>query len=231
VTDVRPAGVVAVVGGGATNVKSTVALNLALALANAASAPAVTLADLDGAARLALRLDGAGVATVPWSHVPLRIATSLDGAEAPGSGELVVVDPPPRFGPTTERALALADVALVPVDASPLAARVLAEVAGRLRSRAGEPRPPRLRVVLARRLPRSVDRWGLVDRIDELAPGGLLVGTLPMARPQAADPGAAVLYSPGTAAERAYAVLSAEIVEALGTAGAPAWAGRVSTTP
>ena len=82
-----------------------------------------------------------------------------------------------------------------------------------------------LRVALARRLPRDVDRGGLVDRVDELAPGALLRSTLPMAHPGVATRSgtlahsgrrAAVLYAPGSAASRAYLALAAELMRDLG---------------
>ena len=73
---------------------------------------------------------------------------------------------------------------------------------------------------LAALLPRDVDRWGLVDRVDELAPGALLRATLPMApsraaaRPVAARR-SALLYAPGSSAARAYAALAGEIMRDL----------------
>jgi hypothetical protein len=90
----------------------------------------------------------------------------------------------------------------VPVDASALARRVLAEVA----PAAGD----RLRVVLARRLPRTADRWALVEQLEALADGALVPVTLPMARA-----GAPALYAPGTAAARAYVRLAADTRAAL----------------
>jgi cellulose biosynthesis protein BcsQ len=209
--------VIVVVGAGAANVKSTVALNLAVALVGAADA-SVTLVDLDGAPAAALGVTPPAVAAIPWLARPLPVVaaldTALDGAlEAGLPGSTVVVDPPPRLDTTTRAVLARAHVVLVPVDASPLATRVLGEVAAAVGPTA------RLRVALARRLPRDVDRWGLVDRVDELAPGALLRSTLPMARPGGARPvaarRAAVLYAPGSAAARAYAALAGEIVRDL----------------
>ena len=218
-----PGRVIVVVGAGAANVKSTVALNLAVAL-SALSAHAsgdgvapVVLADLDGAPSAALRLDGAGAAEVPWLARPLAVVRSLDGAPP---GATVVVDAPPRLDGTTRAAIAAASLVVVPVDASPLAARVLGEVAAALRDAGGG---AVLRVALARRLPRDVDRWGLVDRVDEIAPGALLRSTLPMARPLAARGGegrrAAVLYAPSSSAARAYAALAGELMQDLSELG------------
>ena len=210
---------IVVVGAGAANVKSTVALNLAVALAARAAhaagdaLPPVALADLDGAPSAALRLDGAGAAAIPWLPRPLAVVRSLDDV-APGA--TVVVDPPPRLDGTTRAAIAAATLVVVPVDASPLAARVLGEVVAALRDGGGR---AVLRVALARRLPRDVDRWGLVDRVDERAPNALLRSTLPMARPAAARSGetrrAAVLYAPSSSAARAYEALAGELMHDL----------------
>lgn len=214
---------IVVVGAGAANVKSTVALNLAVALSGFVAHAAgdgrspVALADLDGAPSAALRLDGAGMAEIPWLPRPLAVVRSLDEA-APGA--TVVVDPPPRLDGTTRAAIAVATLVVVPVDASPLAARVLGDVAAALRDGGGR---AVLRVALARRLPRDVDRWGLVDRVDEIAPGALLRSTLPMARPSAARSGetrrAAVLYAPSSSAARAYETLVGELMQELGEPG------------
>jgi cellulose biosynthesis protein BcsQ len=211
--------VIVVVGAGAANVKSTVALNLAVALAGIGNAP-VTLVDLDGAPAAALGVTPPGAVEIPWLPRPLPVVATLDAVgDSLLPGSTVVVDPPPRLDATTRAVLDRARVVLVPVDASPLAARVLGEVAAAVGGGA------RLRVALARRLPRDVDRWGLVDRVDELAPGALLRSTLPMARPGAATRAgtvahagrrAAVLYAPGSAAARAYSALAAELMRDLG---------------
>ena len=208
---------IVVVGAGAANVKSTVALNLAVALSAHGAGDdrsPVALADLDGAPSIALRLDGPGAAEIPWLPRPLAVVRSLE-AVAPGA--TVVVDAPPRLDGTTRAAIAAATLVVVPVDASPLAARVLGEVAAALRSGGGR---AVLRVALARRLPRDVDRWGLVDRVDEIAPGALLRSTLPMARPAAARSGetrrAAVLYAPSSSAARAYEALVGELMHEVG---------------
>jgi cellulose biosynthesis protein BcsQ len=204
--------VIVVVGAGAANVKSTVALNLAVALAALVGDEAVALVDLDGAPSAALGVTPQGEIAIPWLPRPLAVVPSLDAGAA--TNGTVVVDSPPRLDATTRAALDQARLVLVPVDASPLATRVLGEVA------AAVPSGARLRVALARRLPRDVDRWGLVDRVDELAPGALLRSTLPMARPgagsrPAAARRAAVLYAPGSAAARAYAALAEEMMRDL----------------
>ena len=204
---------VLVVGAGAGNLKSAVALNLAAALA-AAGTPA-RLADLDGASSAALRAfapPGAAPdrwpVALPWAVASLTVMAgrgdatrdaARDAADDVEPGTVAVVDPPRRWDAGVQALAAAAALVLVPVDASALARRVLAEVA----PAAGD----RLRVVLARRLPRSADRWALVDHLESLAPGALSPVTIPMARA-----GGAVLYAPGTIAARAYARLAGEVV-------------------
>lgn len=212
----RPAGrAIVVVGAGAANLKSTVAANLAAAFAASATLDVpVALADADGASSRALAAE-AHDAQLPWARRPVRLVASRDAA----GDALVVVDPPPRLGPATTDAIAAADLVLVPVDATPLALRVLRDVAAVVRV---AERPPRLRAALARLVPREADRWELVDRVEATAPGALLRSTLPMARSTrlvAGDPLSrpAMLYAPGTAAARAYALLAEELLEALST--------------
>jgi chromosome partitioning protein len=211
---------IVVVGAGSANLKSTVAANLATALA-ALDLP-VALADADGASSRALTAnDGdaptAGVAPLPWTPRAVRLADPSHPTAA--AGEIVVVDPPPRLGPATTAALAAADLVLVPVDATALARRVLRDVAALVGASA---RPPRLRAALARLVPREADRWGLVDAIEALAPGALLHTTLPMARSvrpvgRGAAARQAMLFAPGTAAARAYAALARELLDGLAT--------------
>lgn len=199
-----------VVGAGAASLKSTVALNVAVAAA--AAGTATLLRDLDGASSRALARaagDGAAV-TLPWAAAPLAVSAAPDpepASAAPGALALVVVDPPPRLDDAVRAELARATVVLVPVDASPLARRALREVAA---WRAARESPPVLRVALARALPRDADRWALLEEIEALAPDALLPATLPAGR--LAAPGArervARLYAPGTRAAAAYAALA-----------------------
>jgi chromosome partitioning protein len=208
--------VIVVVGAGAANLKSTVAANLAAAFA-VAGLP-VALADADGASSRALAAPVAPAvdmpAQLPWASTPVRLAAPT--AVRPASAdELLVVDPPPRLGTATLAAVAASDVVLVPVDATPLALRVLRDVVALVRT---VDRRPVVRTALARLVPREADRWGLVEQVDALAPGTLLHTTLPMTRSvrhAAGDPLArqAVLYAPGTAAARAYASLARELVQ------------------
>jgi hypothetical protein len=196
---------VLVVGAGAANLKSAVALNLAAALA--ASGTPARLVDLDGASSGALRAFAAPDAPpdawavrLPWAAAPLSVATGTY-PPAPAAEATDVVDPPRRWDARVQALAASAAVVLVPVDASALAQRILAQVA----PVAGA----RLRVVLARRLPRSADRWALVDQLEALAPDALSPVTVPMARA-----GGPVLYAPGTLATRAYARLAADVAGA-----------------
>lgn len=215
---------IVVVGAGAGNLKSTVAANLVAALAGL-DVP-VALADADGASSRTLAPVTAGLARLPWAERAVRLADPGDPSGDPD--EIVVVDPPARLGPVTTALVSAADLVLVPVDATPLALRVLRDVAAVVRV---GPRPGLLRAALARLVPREADRWALVDQVDAVAPGALLHTTLPMARTvraAAGDPLArqAVLYAPGTAAARAYAALAVELLGAL-----RADAARLSTAP
>lgn len=225
---------IVVVGAGAANLKSAVAANLVAALT--VLDVAVALRDHDGASTRALAGDTAAVAVValPWAGRPIAVVPGDARLDDPrlASARLVVVDPPPRLGEATRRAIDEAALVLVPVDASSLARRVLREVAALV---AASAEPGRLRVALSRVVPRDADRWALVESIDGDAPGALLHATLPMARarragtPQAAGTLApAPLYAPGTAAARAYARLARELVDALQLGDATA--ARVSTT-
>ncbi len=213
-----PARRVLVAGAGAGNLKSTVALNLAAALA--AAGVAARLRDLDGASSRALAgpggtLGGGGRVRLPWAAADLVVAApgaadgSGDAAVGGADAAVEVVDPPPRFDAAVRALAASAPLVLVPVDATALALRVLGEVAPAVAGGGG-----RLRVVLARRLPRAADRWALVDQLDALAPDALSPVTLPMARPGAAR--AAALYAPGTRGAVAYARLAADVCALLG---------------
>jgi hypothetical protein len=229
---------VLVAGAGAGNLKSAVALNLAAALA-AAGIP-VRLRDLDGASARALaplgRPDAAAAppaalrdgrpvggwqrVRLPWAAADLAVAApphaAPDGAsDAAPDAVIEIVDPPPRFDAAVRALAATAALVLVPVDASPLALRVLGEVAPVVAAGGG-----RLRVVLSRRLPRSADRWALVDQLDQLAPDALAPVTLPLAR--RGDPRAAALYAPGTRGAAAYARLATDVRLLLGLGAVPA---------
>jgi len=225
-------GALLVVGAGAANLKSTVVVNLAAALAGAGRA--VRLVDLDGASSHALAAALGGAPTLPWATAPITVLAP-GTAGATSDDALTIVDPPPRLDAAVHALVADARLVLVPVDASLLALRVLADVEAAVaeaaaRAHAAGVAPPRLRVVLARRLPREVDRWGLVERVGRLAPDVLAPVTLPMARSARAPE--ALLYAPGTAAARAYTALAALVLADLGVSHAgPPVTPPVSTIP
>lgn len=197
---------IVVVGAGAANLKSVVATNLVVACASLDVD--VALDDRDGTSSHALLPEG-GAARLPWIARSITIGAATDAA-------LLVVDPAPRFDDATRAAIDGADIVLVPVDASPFARRILRDV---VRVVADSPAPDRVRVALARVVPRDADRWALVDELDGDAPGALLHSTLPMGR---------LLYAPRTAAARAYARLARELLVPLGLL--PEVAGAVSTS-
>lgn len=216
--------ILALAGAGTGNVKSTAAVNLALAFA--AAGLRVELRDLDPAAAAFTALGGA--AEPGGGPVELAISRALRGRVAVATGlppaqraaaapDLVLLDCPQRADAVTEQALALARVVLVPVDASPLAFRALGDVAGALARQA--PDGARLRVALARVLPRRIDRWGVVEEITERYPGALYVTTVPLRRTGAsphADARTPTLYAPTTRAAAAYSALALEVADDLG---------------
>ena len=217
---------VVVVGAGVANLKGTVVVNLAGALA--ALGEAVHLVDMAGSAAVPL------AGPLPWARAPITLANDPAAPAAPGA--LVLCDPPARFDAAVRALVCAARLVLVPVDASPLALRVLGEVEATLGAAAGDAvhaDGPRLRVVLARRLPREVDRWALVERVGALAGPVLAPITLPMARSARVRSGAALLYAPGTGAARAYAALAELVCAELGRVPRPhpAVGAPISTTP
>jgi cellulose biosynthesis protein BcsQ len=192
--------------------RATLSLNLAAAMSRLGHR--VALCDPDGLLRHAL-----GAAASEHEVVlPGRAAGSFalvaspDDARAAACDVVVAHAAPSADDP----ALASARLLLVPLDASPAAAQVLREV-GVL---AAALRPvPRVRAVLARTLPRGVDRWSLVERLEDEMPGALYGNTIPMTRradlapvggvPRSA-PRIALLYGGGTRASRAYESLASE---------------------
>lgn len=228
--------ILAVCGAGTVNVRSTAAINLAVAFA--AAGRRVELRDLDPAARAFQALAAGGDPGGPPVELPISrplagrvsVAAGFPAATAAGTEpapELLLLDCLPRADEVTERALALAQIVVVPVDASPAAFRALAEVAALLAAqRSGD--GPRLRVALARVLPRPVDRWGVVEEITEHYPGALYVSTVPLGRRPSAPTGepsndppsrvshAPTLYAPTTRAAAAYSALALEIGDDLG---------------
>jgi cellulose biosynthesis protein BcsQ len=225
--------VVAVAGAGATNIKTTAALNLAVAFA--AAGVRTELRDLDPAGAATLALGGAP-ATVDGAPAPrdVRLAplapgsltltsgwgdvAAPTGTPAPPGPALTLLDCPPRLDAATTRALAVAHLVLVPVDGSPLALRVLRE----LSASASDEQRSRLRAVLTRLLPRRVDRWAVLEELSDGFPGTLYATTVPMGRTGAARGGdrarTATLFAPTTRAARAYAALAREVAADVGLA-------------
>ena len=215
---------VVVAGAGATNCKATLAVNLALALAGLGLTVELRDADPDRHAARALTGQGAARVAVRGGAKLEILATPLadpdDEPAAPPA--LVVLDSAPRMDAATARSLRDADAVVVAVDGSALSLRALDEiVAVRNGERGGE-----VRVLLTRGLPRSVDRWALVERLTDRDAVRLSPATVPMgrgARRSADVAGApparsrrATLYAPGTRASRAYAAAARELVETLG---------------
>ncbi|MGZ8411743.1 MAG: hypothetical protein ACXW05_03350 [Gemmatirosa sp.] len=190
---------------GAASLKSTVALNVAVAAA--AAGICTQLRDLDGASSRALAraTDGGDLAALPWTAASLLVR--LGSEPSNDDAALVVVDPPPRLDEGVRAELARATAVLVPVDASPVSRRALREVAAWV---GAQPAPPTLHVALARALPRDADRWALLEEIEALAPGAMLVTTLPAGRTPATAERERIarLYAPGTRAAAVYAVLA-----------------------
>src|SRR5215204_1764255 len=163
--------ILAFAGAGTGSAKSTAAVNLAVAFA--AAGLCVELRDVDPVAPAFRALCGAAESAGP--PVELPISRALRGrvtlaagfplpAAAPGMAapDLLLLDCPTQVDAVTERAVGLASLVLVPVDASPLALRTLGDVAELL----SRQRPAaRLRVALARVLPRRIDRWGVVEEL------------------------------------------------------------------
>lgn len=218
-------------GSAAGALAATLAVNLVAALAGRGRA--AHLAVGRGASEALDLARQAFGAPLPWAPAPVTAAPL--GAPAP-EGALVValaVAPValPDHGALPEALAALlvaAPLVLVPLDAGAATRAALAVVERTL----GAAAPARLRVVLARRMPRAADRWALVDRLEALPPGVVVPGTFPLGR-RGAGSGAG-LYAPGSAAAAAYARLADRVCAEL--AGAPlagpaAAALAVSTAP
>ena len=214
---------VAVAGAGATNVKATVAVNLAVAIASLGAT--VELRDADPERHSGRALTGASVERVGVGRgAPLEIlATPLDGQSTPAAPpQLLVHDCAPRLDAETSAAIRDSDAIVVAVDGSSLSLRALDEVAAVRSATGGDA----VRVLLTRALPRTVDRWALVERLAERDGVRLSPVTVPMGRAARRPSGAAhvspvrirraTLYAPGTRAAHAYAAFARELVAALG---------------
>jgi len=212
---------IAVAGAGSTNVKATVSVNLSAAFASLGLSVELVDGDPERHASRALtggqpdervRLTRAGV---------LRVDAVPVGRESrEPAAELTVLDCAPRVNAETVARLAAAALVLIPVDGSPLSLRALDDVALAV---AGAARPDGSvppRILLSRRLPRTVDRWSLVERLSEREDATLHPVTVPMGRARRRDAASApaghrrdaTLYAPTTTAAKAYASLAREIL-------------------
>jgi hypothetical protein len=209
----RPPRHIAVVGSGAAGMRATLALNLAAAISQLGRR--VALCDPDGALGRALGADASGEVTLPGRAAGGFVLVASAHDERAVGCELVVAHA--TLTPADDGATRAARLLLVPVDASPETLALLRDASAFARS--AEP-VPRVRAVLARTLPRGVDRWALVERIEEALPGALYGNTLPMTRraDHAATgvtreaPRIALLFGGGTRAARAYRALASEVL-------------------
>ena len=182
--------------------RATVALNLAAAVSLLGCR--VTLRDDDGMVRAALGAASNAV-TLPGAGGEFTLVDSPDGAHD-ATCEMLVSHAADANADTVRDASLL----LVPVDSTAEAARTLADVAARVR--ALHP-APRVRVAMARTLPRGVDRWSLVERVEETLPGALYGTTIPVARRTIRNTtGNALLFGSGTRAAHAYGTLASDVL-------------------
>jgi cellulose biosynthesis protein BcsQ len=216
---------IAVAGAGSTNVKATVAVNLSVAFASLGMSVELLDGDAERHASRALTGGEAAERVRLIRGGAMRVDAIPVGREPrEPAAEVTVIDCAPRVDGEVVARLVAATLVLIPVDGSPVSLRALEDVAAAV---AGSSRPdeaPRARVLLSRSLPRSVDRWALVDRLNERDDTTLHPTTMPMARARRRDgPGAtagrrrdATLYAPGTSAAKAYASLAREILREAG---------------
>ena len=129
------------------------------------------------------------------------------------NADLLVLDCPPALGALTMSALGVADVALVPLEATPLAFHGLTDLSDALRE-AG--RKVKLRAVLTRVQRRRLLTSDMRDRIEEAFPGVLSETEIPEDVRAAEAPGEELpvtLFSPNSAASVAYAALAKELLK------------------
>jgi cellulose biosynthesis protein BcsQ len=209
-----------VAGGADGRSRSTVALNLAVALS--ALGHAVELVDGDPAAPL-LRALRAVAAPAP-QRVVLEAGAGLGLSLRTNTGEaaaLRLVDTGPTLDEGAIGLLRTATLVVVPLDAGAAARSALDQIAAAL-----EGRTAALLVVLSRLLPRAADRWRLVDDLDERYADALSPVTLPMGRRVAAADGPPLsaeptLYAPTGRAAKAYRAVARHVAPRLGLAAEP----------
>lgn len=211
---------VAVAGAGATNVVATVAVNLAVAFATLGAR--VQLRDVDALRSATRALTGASLDRTTGSvsrvtsrtGAPLAIpaAEPVDESRADDQAPGVTVVSCASEVPAGDAILETADVVLVAVDGTPQSLLALDAVASRCGERT-------VTILLSRSISRRVDRWALVDRLNERADARLSPDTVPMgggSRAGRENPSRpATLYAPTTAAARAYAAVARELAAAL----------------
>ena len=232
--------VLAVTGAKGGTGKTTTAVNLSAAFA--ALGHRVELRDLDPQAS-ATRALGQPPEADPVTARPLPLRHQLlpsgmlllrpagrsliqveQGVRTPGdlvkphwgwNADLLILDCPPALGALTMSALAVAHVALVPVEATPLAffglrdlKEALAEIEGR----------PKLRAVLTRLQRRRNLTGDMRSRLEAEFPGVLCESEIPEDVRAAEAPGAELpitLHAPGAPSSRAYVELASEVEKLL----------------
>lgn len=135
--------------------------------------------------------------------------------------DVLVVDCPPALGNLTISALRAADLALVPLEPTPLAFTALEDLADALTTL--RPRRPRLRAVVTRFQQRRNLSAEMVAHIDGFFPSLLFATRIPEDVHAAEAPGATLpvtLFAPSAPSSVAYRALAAEVVEEL-ELGAP----------
>ena len=130
--------------------------------------------------------------------------------------DVLVVDCPPALGNLTTAALRAADLALVPLEATPLAFTALEDLAEALTSL--RPRRPRLRAVVTRFQQRRLLSAEMVAHVEGFFPTLLFSTRIPEDVHAAEAPGAALpvtLFAPSAPSSVAYKALAREVVEEL----------------
>lgn len=131
------------------------------------------------------------------------------------NADLLVLDCPPALGALTMTALGVADVALVPLEATPLAFHGLTDLREALTE---VPRKAKLRAVLTRVQRRRLLTTEMRERIEETFPGVLAQAEIPEDVRAAEAPGEelpVMLFAPHSAASVAYAALAKEMRKVL----------------
>lgn len=233
--------ILAVTGAKGGTGKTTTAVNLAAALGSMGYR--VELRDLDPQASATRALgqvpteDPLGARAIPLRHARLPdgylilrpagrslIRVEQSGASANGlvaphaywGAHVLVLDCPPALGNLTMAALGAADVALVPIEASPLATVALEDLEVTLREL---PRRPALRAVWTRMQGRRRLSAETRERIEARFAATLCATAIPEDVRAAEAPGKELpltLYAPSAVASGAYESLAREMITALG---------------